>query len=147
MRTTPAILDAADVAHDSTVGFASREGFRAGTTFPYALYDVAAERPTDVVEVPLAVMDTTFRSPRYQGLSADAAVEACIALLEQTADAGGAVSLLWHNDNFEDRLAGGYGGAYARILDWMVAAGGKGLSAGAVAETYRARLEHARAPD
>ncbi len=94
--TTPRLLRAAGVEVDSTLGFSHHEGYRRGTAHPFRLYDLAAGRPTDLWEVPLAVMDTTLYD--HRGLDLQALHAALQAVLDAARVAGGCAVVLWHND-------------------------------------------------
>lgn len=92
---TPRALAARGVGIDSTLGFAEHEGFRRGTSHPFRLYDLDADRVTDLWEVPLAVMDTTLTD--YRGLGAEAGGAALRAVLDAARRRGGVAVVLWHN--------------------------------------------------
>jgi Family of unknown function (DUF7033) len=127
-RTLP-LLAARGFAYDSSQGYADRPGLRAGFSHPYRPYDLAADRPLDLVELPLAVMDATLAEARYLHLDAGAGFERAAALLERVAAARGTVALLWHNDRFDRASARGWDAAYERLLDWVVERGGRLVSA------------------
>lgn len=93
---TPRLLRGAGVRIDSTLGFSRHEGFRRGTAHPSPLYDLAADRVTDLWEVPLAVMDTTLGVHRQ--LPAEDMEAAVEAVCEAARAVGGCAVLLWHND-------------------------------------------------
>lgn len=126
--------------YDSTMGFAAVEGFRAGTAAPFPLFSLDLDRRLDVVEVPLALMDTTFLSHRYKGLSADRVAVAIDQLLERVESERGAVAVLWHNSGFDDQLTGGFGSLYRRMLAQVTERGGVLVPAGDVASRFAARL-------
>ena len=110
---------------DSSHGYADRPGMRAGFSFPYRPYDLQNDRPFDLVELPLAVMDATLSDDRYLGLEPDAGYLRAVAVLERVAEVGGTVAILWHNDRFAGPYARGWDRCYERILDWVVARGGE----------------------
>ncbi len=118
-------LDALGFALDSSQGYADRPGMRAGFSFPYQPYDVTRNRPLDLVELPLAVMDATLSDGRYLGLSAEDGLKRAISVLERVADAGGTVAVLWHNDRFAGPYARGWDGCYERLLAWVRERGGR----------------------
>ena len=118
-------LDRLGFAYDSSQGYADRPGMRAGLSFPYRPYDVAADRPLRMLELPLVVMDATLGEERYLGLSAEAGLERAAATLERAARAGGTVAVLWHNDRFEPAYARGWDRAYDRLLAWVRERGGQ----------------------
>ena len=117
-------LERLGFALDSSHGYADRPGMRAGFSFPYRPYDLEHDRPFDLLEVPLAVMDATLSDDRYLGLDADAGYLRAVAVLERVAEVGGTVAILWHNDRFAGPYARGWDRCYERILDWVVARGG-----------------------
>ena len=117
-RTLPE-LDRLGFAYDSSQGYADRPGMRAGLSFPYRPYDLAADRPLGMLELPLVVMDATLAEDRYLGLAADDGLELAVATLERAAQAGGTVSVLWHNDRFDPAYARGWDRAYDRLLGWV----------------------------
>lgn len=87
----------AGLAYDSTVGFAEEIGFRAGTAFPYHPWLRGEDRESQLLEVPLIVMDITLT--RYMGLSSEETLSRVAALLKRCKAVGGVFALLWHNDN------------------------------------------------
>ncbi len=103
---------------DATLGFAEHEGFRRGTCRPFRVYDLVADRTTDVWEMPLALMDTTLYS--YRALDADAAWQATETLLDVVRRFGGACVALWHNDAFDRSPAAAH---FTRTLDAALASG------------------------
>ena len=64
------LLEQAGFTYDTTMAFAEHEGFRCGCSFPFRPYSLAEERPLDLVELPLAVMDGTLQEPHYRDLAA-----------------------------------------------------------------------------
>ena len=101
--------------YDTTLAFAEHEGFRCGCSFPFRPYSLAEERPLDLVELPLAVMDGTLQEPHYRGLAAADAERAAASVLARALRSGGAVSLLWHNNRFDRRVSRGYDKVYWRL--------------------------------
>lgn len=91
---TPPLLHAAGLRVEATLGFAEHEGFRRGTAHPFRLYDLLADTPLELWEVPLAVMDVTLF--QYRRLGPEAAEAAAWRVLDAARDAGGCAVLLWH---------------------------------------------------
>ena len=110
-------LEAAGFAYDTSLAFAEQEGFRCGCSFPFHPYALANERPLDLIELPLAVMDGTLQEPHYRGLAAADAERAAAAVLARALRSGGAVSLLWHNNRFDRRVSRGYDQVYWHLVD------------------------------
>lgn len=128
------------IRYDTTVGFPDAIGFRAGIAQPYRPWDVAADRPLDLVEIPLAVMDVTLGEERYLGLSADEAEGRVLSLLDWAAEHGGGFSVLWHTDRFDRATAQGWDRLYLRLIDAVRERGGVCLSAGELAAEAEAWL-------
>lgn len=99
--TTWANWERAGLDYDSTVGFADRVGFRAGTCHEYRAFDVRARRALSVRERPLLAMDQTL--VHYMGLGPDAALQAVLDVAAECRRAGGTLTLLWHNSTLPTR--------------------------------------------
>jgi hypothetical protein len=119
--------------YDTTLGFPDAYGFRAGIAHPFRPWDVEADRPLDLVEIPLAVMDVTLAEERYLGLPLRAAEERLTALLDWAAEHGGGFSVLWHTDRFDPGTSHGWDELYFRLLEAAEERGGVCLSAGELA--------------
>lgn len=88
-------LAAAGARWDSTVGHPDVVGYRNGAAFPYLPYDLGRERPRDIVEIPLVVMERALCSA-----SDDPAAWPGIALDVLRAagpDGWGGTAVLWHD--------------------------------------------------
>ena len=131
------LLEEAGFSYDTSLAFAEHEGYRCGCSFPFRPYCLDQERPLDLVELPLAVMDGTLQQAHYRGLSAPSAEQAALSVLESPARSGGAVSILWHNNRFDRRIARGYDGLYWRLVDRMLAGGAWVASAGEIVGRWR----------
>jgi hypothetical protein len=136
---------AAGFAYDSTLGFAEEPGFVAGIARPFRPYDRERDCPLDLVEIPLALMDATLRSPRYLGLEITAGRQCALAALERVRRCGGAAAVLWHNDNLPPNEADGYAPLYHELIDWTRAAGGQTCTLAEIAHDWtrtRKALRH-----
>ncbi|HEY3766289.1 MAG TPA: polysaccharide deacetylase family protein [Gaiellales bacterium] len=123
-------------AYDSSQGYGDAIGLRAGFSFTYRPYSLADDRPLELVELPLAVMDATLAEERYLGLTPAEGLDRTLRLLERVADIGGTVSILWHTDRFSREYARGWDRTYDQILAWVADRGGRLVTAGeAVART------------
>jgi hypothetical protein len=142
LRSAPERLAAelrdAGLRYDSSIGWPSLPGLRAGTPYPYRLWDPERREPGGW-ELPLAVMDATLAEERYLALGAEAAFEAAVAALEPVAEYGGAVALLWHPPMHHPRLSNGYDGVYRRLLAWVEQRGGWAGSASDALDCWEAR--------
>ncbi len=131
-------LEQAGFSYDTSLAFAEHEGFRCGCSFPFQPYSLAEERPLDLVELPLAVMDGTLQEPHYRSLDAVQAESAARTVLARARRSGGAVSLLWHNNRFDPRVSRGYDAVYWRLVDRLLAQGALLTSAGDIVARWRA---------
>ncbi len=123
-RTLPA-LPRLGFRLDSSQGYPDRPGLRAGFSHPYRPFDLAADRPVNLIELPLAVMDATLQDAHYLGLSPGAGLARATAVLEQVARSGGAVAILWHNNRFSRTYGRGWDRCYDRLLGWISDRGGR----------------------
>jgi len=101
------------LAYDSTLGYADRAGFRAGTCWPYFPWLWKENRRAELLEIPLIVMDQTLVSRKYMGCSPRKSLAVVRDLLRKCATVGGVFTLLWHNNC----LGWPYALHYPRIFD------------------------------
>lgn len=85
-----------NIAHDYSMGFASRPGFRAGTCTPYFFYDLEAESVSNLKIYPLCIMDGTLRD--YMKLTPDEAIHVVKEHIQAVKKVQGTFVSLWHND-------------------------------------------------
>jgi hypothetical protein len=109
--------EACGLHYDSSVGFADRFGFRAGTSVPYRPWCFAENRELDLIEVPLILMDCT--PVKYMSLSLQQARTRILAMVRRMEHTGGVFSLLWHNTPILDHA---YDGWYEMILSTLAGA-------------------------
>jgi peptidoglycan/xylan/chitin deacetylase (PgdA/CDA1 family) len=127
--------------YDTSLGFPDALGFRAGIAHPFRPWNFEREAPSDLVEVPLAVMDATLAEERYEGLSADEARPRVLALLDWAAEHGGGFSLLWHPERFDPASARGWDRLYFDVIDAVRERGGVCTTAGELAGLAAERLQ------
>jgi hypothetical protein len=142
LRSAPERLAAelrrAGLRYDSSIGWPSLPGLRAGTPYPYRLWDPGRREPGGW-ELPLVVMDATLSEPHYLGLGAGEAFERAVSALEPVAQHGGAVALLWHPPSHHPRLSNGFDALYRRLLAWIDEQGGWAGSAAETLDRWEAR--------
>lgn len=85
----------ANMAYDSTLGYADHEGFRCGTCHPFRPFCVEQDREINLVELPLLVMDVTLRQQRK--LTPKQGEARILELAKRCQQVGGVFTLLWHN--------------------------------------------------
>ena len=93
-------LLAAGIRSDYSMGYAEQPGFRAGTSEPFHWYDLAAERKTDLLVFPFAVMDVTLKN--YQQMSPQEAQVMLQGLQAYCQTEGLTFCTLWHNSSFSE---------------------------------------------
>ena len=131
-QNLPAVA-AAGFDYDSTLGFPDAIGFRGGIARPFQPWDVEHDRPLELVEVPLAVMDVTLAERRYLGLSPRAAWPRLDRLLDWAAGNGAAFAVLWHPDRFDRPTSGGWDRLFYRVVEAVRERGGVCTSAAELA--------------
>lgn len=121
VRATPALQESAGLRADSSVGFNRAIGFRAATSLPYRLFDLLAQRPLDVLEVPLVIHDGPLL--RDDGLELDLGLarETMQLVIERVASAGGVATLLFHPNNF---ARSEFVDLYSWAIDYVLDRGG-----------------------
>jgi hypothetical protein len=92
--------EAARFAYDATWGKPNHLGAHGERHFPFFPYDPQEQRTIDILELPITVMDATVF--RYHKLTGQAALEGAWQAIQPTVAAGGLVSLLWHNNYFNE---------------------------------------------
>jgi hypothetical protein len=129
---SPAVLEAAEVSYDSTVGYNQTVGFRSGTSQVFK--PLHAKR---LLELPLHVMDTALFYPDYLGLSDKEAWTWVGPLLENAAQRGGVFTVNWHDRSIApERLWGDF---YVRLLAELTARGALFLTAAQAVSWFRKR--------
>jgi hypothetical protein len=107
-------LDDLGIAFDSTLGFADRAGFRAGTCHPFRPFDLERDCELRLWEHPLIAMDATLR--RYEKLESETAEERIRGLADRCRAVEGEFTLLWHNSSL-DGVWEPWFHLYRRLLD------------------------------
>ncbi len=106
--------EACGLAYDSSLGYADRFGFRAGTAFPYHPWSFEYNRELQLIEIPLILMDCT--PVKYMRLALSEGLPRIATLIGRVKRTGGVFSLLWHNTPLIDPE---YAGWYEAILDLL----------------------------
>jgi hypothetical protein len=91
-ESSPAALEAAGFAYDSSVGYNETVGYRAGTTQVYRPIGTKA-----LLELPLHIMDTALFFPSFLNLSEPEAYRLAVGLMEDFTRFGGVLTLNWHD--------------------------------------------------
>lgn len=104
----------AGIHYDMSMGFPDQIGPRAGFSHPYFPYCIEQDRPYDVLQISLLLMDVTLRG--YMKLKLPAAWQAIERTLEQLSRVGGCASAVWHPIVFGGARDPGYDELYWRMV-------------------------------
>lgn len=113
IRTTPPELIDNGIEVDFTMGFASEQGLRAGTTLPFYYYDFSEEKSCNLLFVPFCTMDGVYTV--YKNISSEKALDTMYKLAEEIKKAGGNFVSVFHERSFSDHLYPGFGTLYKKL--------------------------------
>ncbi|MDH5642427.1 MAG: hypothetical protein OEY28_14145, partial [Nitrospira sp.] len=129
---SPALLEKAGFAYDSTVGYNETIGYRAGTTQVYKPLNA-----DHLLELPMHVMDTALFYPAHLGLSSEEAVQRVGTLIDNAVTWGGVLTFNWHDRSLApERLWGEF---YAATVRKVMATGAWCTTAGNTVAWYQQR--------
>ncbi len=103
---------------DSTLGYATQEGFRCGVCYEFRVFDVVNRKALPFVERPLLSMDVTYTT--YNRLLANEIVERNNALIQTVCKYHGDFVLLWHNSSFNEDVWADLVGVYQEIVKKII---------------------------
>ncbi len=95
------ILEKMNLKYDASLGYWEHIGFRAGISFPFYPYDIENDKPFNILEIPLIVMDTTLISKLGMGQNPFIAAYRITKLFQRAKKFQSHISLLWHNNTFD----------------------------------------------
>ena len=90
-------LEQAGIRCDYSMGWPSLPGFRAGTSKPFAFYDLLQQEERKLVFIPSCIMDVSCR--QYQGMDPATAIRAGETLKTRIAAVGGIFCFIFHNES------------------------------------------------
>lgn len=129
----------AGVQYDMSVGYPDHVGPRAGFSYPYFPYSLAEDRPYDVVEISLFLMDVTLRS--YMGLRGEAAWRRIAAEVSSLHRKRGCVSIVWHPIVFGGARDPGDAELFWRIVSHVAETGGYATDGRSINSLWRDRAQ------
>ncbi len=94
IRTTPQILIQQNIHYDFTMGFASKPGFRAGTSYPFYYYNFEKEQATNLLFVPFCAMDGAYFN--YNNINTSTAIQQITQIKNTIQQMGGYFIPLFH---------------------------------------------------
>lgn len=113
---TVSMLEKSGLQYDSTLGFSETIGFRNGICHPFRLYDLAKERQSHVLEIPLNFMDATLNQSKYMGVTRDRVLPLAAELMDEVQKFNGVFSLNWHNTYFSPHKFNGWREIFLDII-------------------------------
>jgi hypothetical protein len=129
---SPAVLEKAGAAYDSTIGYNETVGYRSGTTQVYKPLGVE-----QLLELPMHAMDTALFYLSYLGLSPRKASERLRELTDNAVQHGGCLTINWHDRSLApERL---WGESYRNLLWEMKSQGAWFCTAGQAVAWFRKR--------
>ena len=103
--------------YDATFGWNDRLGPREGRLLPFEPELGPGSEARRFVVLPLGVMDTTLF--RHLGLRREAALAAAVEVVDRTAQARGLLTLLWHNNFFDEPEYRDWQEVYEKLLAYV----------------------------
>jgi peptidoglycan/xylan/chitin deacetylase (PgdA/CDA1 family) len=129
---SPATLEKAGAAYDSTIGYNETVGYRAGTTQAYK--PLGAER---LLELPMHAMDTALFYLSYLGLSPTKATARLRQMVDTSVQYGGCITINWHDRSLSpERL---WGSCYRELIEDLRSRGAWFATAGQAVSWFRKR--------
>jgi len=107
-------LEKVGIKYDTSWGFHDHIGWRNSYCLPFKPYDIENDRMMDIWEFPLTVMDVTLF--KYQSLDVNKAMIEFEKILETVEKYNGLLTLLWHNNNFDELIHPGITNFYQNLL-------------------------------
>jgi peptidoglycan/xylan/chitin deacetylase (PgdA/CDA1 family) len=129
---SPTVLERAEAAYDSTIGYNETVGYRAGTTQVYK--PIGVER---LLELPLHAMDTALFYLSYLGLSPRKASARLRQMADNALRFGGTLTINWHDRSLApERL---WGRCYVDLIQDLRSRGAWFSTAGQAVSWFRKR--------
>lgn len=110
-------LEAAGITDDFTMGYADIAGFRLGTSYPVRWINPVNRRLSSIWLHPLTLMECSLEEKKYMGLNQDEAFTYSMNLVEQVKNAGGELTLLWHNTSAQENTDSYLRKLYSHLLN------------------------------
>jgi len=101
---------------DSTLGYADKEGFRAGVCYEYSVFNILTRKMLNLKEKPLIVMEGSFST--YQpDIDATEMEEKIKNLMSKVEKYQGDFVFLWHNSSFNTDIWKKYRHIYKNVIN------------------------------
>ena len=116
------VQEGTGIRYDMPMGYPDQLGTRAGFSYPYFPWNLEENRPYDVVEFSLVLMDVTLQG--YMNLVADEAWDCIQQSLDDLRAKRGAYSVVWHPIVFGGARDPGYGDLFWKLAEYTQDNGG-----------------------
>jgi peptidoglycan/xylan/chitin deacetylase (PgdA/CDA1 family) len=113
-KNTPTKQEKAGFNYDSTLYYADALGFRGGLAHPFFLYHQSTGKMMNIMEIPPTIMDKTLLD--YKNMDAEKALNDIEKIIKTVEKQSGLLTLLWHNEMFDDVGFPGWRKLYEEIL-------------------------------
>ncbi|MBD3189629.1 MAG: hypothetical protein GF308_03250 [Candidatus Heimdallarchaeota archaeon] len=100
--TSYSLIDECSFKIDSTLGYSSSFGYRAGVCYPFRPYNIRTQEIASFYEYPLIAMDVTLISKKRAGLKPKETQNLLESLMDEIAFYQGTFVLLIHNHSLEN---------------------------------------------
>jgi hypothetical protein len=129
---SPAAIEEAGYAYDSTCGYNETIGYRAGT-----LQVFRPPKARHLLELPMHIMDTALYYPDRMNLALSEGLKLIREFAKKAAASGGVLTFNWHHRSIgPERL---WGDVYREALSELRAQGARLSTAGSVVDWFRKR--------
>ena len=110
---TPKQLLKLGIESDYSMGFATHNGFRAGTAYSFPFYDFTDEKITGLIFIPFQIMDSVFYDQK--GESALTAWNEIVKIADTIRETGGTFVSVWHDRAFDEKSYSGWKACYQKL--------------------------------
>ena len=118
VKSTSIIHSNLNFIYDSSLGYHDLEGYRTGYSFPHKLFDLKNNKPLNIIEIPLIIMDSTLEY--YRNLEPEKAKVVIKEMIDTLKNYGGILTLLIHNTCYDDFDYKGWGTLYEEIVKYSL---------------------------
>jgi peptidoglycan/xylan/chitin deacetylase (PgdA/CDA1 family) len=115
-RTFP-VQEQAGFVYDSSLGYNEAVGFRAGLSAPFFPYDVNLRRKSNILELPLGIMDGSLFE--FNRLGPQEALRQAKKIIDSVERVGGLLVILWHTKARDEKDYPGWWDVYVGILRYL----------------------------
>ncbi len=130
----------AGIQYDMSMGFPDRTGPRAGFSYPYFPYCLAEDRPYNVLQLNLFLMDVTLRG--YLGLKGARAWEVIRTTLDTLRRKRGCVSIVWHPIVFKGARDPGYDHLFWKMVGYTLETNGLATDGRTINDFWRRQAKN-----